>query len=101
MIIIENLCKKVEEENEERIYFYRSFNENYKGRQAYGIEIERQDLNNGNLIKIERDSISKVTIFEDKIKDILNLIYNNNVSPIHLVDVIGEYVDNNVFEFNF
>ena len=101
MMIIENLCKKVRNENNERIYFYRSFNEEYRGRQAYGVEIERHDLENGSLIRIERDSISKVTIFEDKIKDILNLIYDNNVSPIHLVDIIGEYVDNNVFEFNF
>lgn len=101
MVIIESLCKRVKEENTERIYFYRSFNEDYCGRQAYGIEIERHDVENGNLIKIERDSISKVTMVEDKIKDVLNLIYNNNVSPIHLVDIIGEYVDNNIYEFNF
>lgn len=101
MIIVENLYKKVEEENKERIYFYRSFNEEYNGRQAYGIEIERHDLEKGSLKKIERDSISKITIFEEKIKDLLNLIYENNVSPIHLVDILGEYVDKNICEFNF
>lgn len=101
MVIIESLCKRVKEENKERIYFYRSFNEDYCGRQAYGVEIERHDVENGSLVKIERDSISKVTMVEDKIKDVLNLIYNNNVSPIHLVDIIGEYVDSNVWEFNF
>ena len=76
------------------------FKENFLDGQAFGIEIERQDLVEGNIIQIERDFISKISNKEDKVKDLLKLIYDYQVSPIHLVDILGEYVDNYVSDFN-
>ena len=34
------------------------------------------------------------------VQKLLDLLYRNQVSPIHLIDVIGETVDNCVLEFN-
>ncbi|MDB2097813.1 DUF6514 family protein [Clostridium paraputrificum] len=34
-----------------------------------------------------------------KVKGLLNLLYKNEVSPIHLIDIIGEYVDKWVGDF--
>ncbi|MFU7517963.1 DUF6514 family protein, partial [Clostridium sp. HCS.1] len=60
---------------------------------AFGIEIERQDLIEGEVVRIERDSINKISNKEEKVKKLLDLVYRNKVSPIHLVDILGEYVD--------
>ena len=36
-----------------------------------------------------------------KAEDILMLLFNNLVSPIHLVDIVGEYADLCVNDFGF
>ena len=38
---------------------------------------------------------------EKKAEDILVLLFNNLVSPIHLIDVVGEYSDLCVNDFGF
>jgi hypothetical protein len=72
----------------------------YKGIQAYGIEIERLDYDKNLLINIERDNINLISPQRKKVENILNLLYENNVSPIHLVDIIGQYADEYVCDFN-
>lgn len=60
---------------------------------AYGIEVERKDIKEHSVENIERSSISNISPYRHKVKALLNMIYKNNVSPIHLVDVLGNYVD--------
>lgn len=89
------------ERNEKTMdYYYRLTEENYGKGQAFGIEIERQDIKDGKVINIERDSVNMISNNEERVKNIFNLLYKNNVSPIHLLDVIGEYVDEYVGDFN-
>lgn len=101
MFIVENLCKTMKSEGYESLYSYRIFDEDFYGRQAYGIEIERQDMKEGKIINIERDSISRISTIEERVRNLLYLVYKNNVSPIHLIDILGEYVDKYVSDFNF
>ena len=54
-----------------------------------------QEINN-----IERDSVEYISPALYKVNSLLSLLYNNNVSPVHLVDVIGEYVDEYVEDFD-
>ena len=68
-------------------------------RQAFGIEIERQDFNDGQVVNLERDYVSLVASEEKRANDILLLLFNNLVSPIHLVDIVGEYSDLCAAEF--
>ena len=72
----------------------------FKGRQAYGIEVERQDVIDGDLVNIERDSVNNISTNKEKVKKLFDLVSKNNVSPIHLIDVIGEYVDEYITDFN-
>ena len=90
----------VEKENCKMNYFYRMILGDFKGRQAYGIEVERQDIIDGELVKIERDSVNYISTNKEKVKKLFDLVSKNNVSPIHLIDVIGEYVDEYVSDFN-
>lgn len=99
MKINKTLSKIVNVEENEVKYIYRMTEKSIKNRQAFGIEIERQDFNNGEIIKLERDSVSLVASEEMKANDILVMLFNNLVSPIHLVDIVGEYSDLCAAEF--
>ena len=86
--------------NEEEVkYIYRMTEKNIRNRQAFGIEIERQDFNDGQVVNLERDYVSLVASEEKRANDILLLLFNNLVSPIHLVDIVGEYSDLCAAEF--
>lgn len=86
--------------NEKEVkYIYRMTEKNIRNRQAFGIEIERQDFNDGQVVNLERDYVSLVASEEKRANDILLLLFNNLVSPIHLVDIVGEYSDLCVAEF--
>ena len=100
MVVKECFDITVEKENCKMNYFYRMTFGRFKGRQAYGIEVERQDIIDGELVKIERDSVNYISTHKEKVKKLFDLVSKNNVSPIHLIDVIGEYVDEYVSDFN-
>ena len=48
---------------------------------------------------IERNEIRKISNSKTKVEWLLNLLKDNNVSPIHLVDILGSYVDEYVSDF--
>lgn len=101
MRIKKSLSKIINIDNKEVKYIYRVTENILKSRQAFGIEIERQDFNNGEIVNLERDAVSIVASEENKANDILMLLFNNLVSPIHLIDIVGEYSDLCAAEFNF
>lgn len=100
MKIVESLSLAIENKDKKILYLYRLTQCQTINGQAFGIEVERQDLIGGVLTNIERDSVDVISTKEEKVKDILNLLYKNNVSPIHLIEVIGTYVDECVEDFN-
>ncbi|KZL93265.1 DUF6514 family protein [Clostridium magnum] len=107
-MVVENLVRT---ENVEKIrynYFYRLL----KGKisipceidaievQSYGIEIERQDILNGELVNIERDCVENISPDRNKVHNLLQLLYDHAVSPIHLIEVLGEYIDEYIIDFD-
>ena len=81
-------------------YSYRLIESDFHRGQAYGIEVERQDVIDGNLVNVERDSVKLISPNREKVEFLLDLLKKNNVSPIHLIDIIGEYVDEYVGDFD-
>ena len=100
MKIVESLSLAIENKGKKIMYFYRLTQCQTKTGQAFGIEVERQDLREDVLVNIERDSVDIISTKEDKVRSIFELLYKNNVSPIHLIDVIGSYVDECIEDFN-
>ena len=101
MLVVKNLIGSEEKEDKTKIiYNYRLIKEYYLGGQAYGIEVERQDFVEGALVKIERNEIRKISNIKEKVNNLLEIIHKNKVSPIHIVDILGEYVDNYVIDFS-
>lgn len=68
--------------------------------QGYGIEIERRDMKKGTVVNTEKDSIEYISPQRHKVQELLRMVYKNGVSPIHLVEVLGEYVDTYIEDFD-
>ena len=100
MYIVDSLYSNIKNDNKEVKYYFRIIKEKFDVGQAFGIEVERQDLIEGSVIQIERDLIRRISSKEEKVKQLLELVHKYQVSPIHLVDIIGEYVDNYISDFN-
>lgn len=102
MLVVKSLVDSEEKTDKTMmVYNYRLIKEDYLRGQAYGIEIERQDFVEGVLVKIERDEIRKISNIKEKVQGLLEIVHKNKVSPIHIVDILGEYVDNYLIDFNY
>lgn len=97
---IDNILNQSLFENDKEIkYSYRLIREKFFNGQAYGIEVERQDFFKDKLVYIERNEIRRISNIKSKVEWLLNLLNDNMVSPIHIVDVLGSYVDDYVSDF--
>lgn len=107
MIILESKVKKFQDGEITRNYYYRMTkdkitiyaNSQHKEIVAYGLEIERQDLSGNVLTNILRDQIKCISPSREKVHRLMEILYENMVSPIHLVDILGEEVDLCVNDF--
>ncbi|MBC2579566.1 DUF6514 family protein [Clostridium sp. DJ247] len=107
-MIVENLVRTENLQGIKCNYFYRLL----KGKmsityetdtievQSYGIEIERQDLEDGKLVNIERDCVENISTERYKVHNLLKMLYDNSVSPVHLIDVLGDYIDEYIVDFD-
>ncbi|WP_203527839.1 DUF6514 family protein [Clostridium thermarum] len=68
--------------------------------QTYGIEVERQDFISGIMVNIERDRAENISPQRYKVHNLLRMIYEQGVSPIHLIEVLGEYIDDYIIDFD-
>lgn len=100
MKIVDSLNTTINVDGSDIKYIYRLTKSDYKGSQAYGIEVERQDCKNGQTVNIERDNIKLISNNRYKVNELLRLLYKNQVSPIHLTEILGEYVDRYIYDFN-
>jgi hypothetical protein len=81
-------------------YAYRLIKKEYRGITAYGIEIERKDYVGLKNVNLEREKIDIISPHRYKVKQLIMKLYNNQVSPLHLIDIIGGYVDEHAYEFD-
>ena len=100
MNLVEEYTSINMDEDVEFRYVYRLIKKDYKGMTAYGIEIERKDYVGLKNINLERKKIDIISPHRYKVKQLLMKLYNNQVSPLHLIDVIGNYADEYAYEFD-
>jgi hypothetical protein len=108
MVVIENLCKKVIEVDVKHNYFYRLVKSDISVLaydeptyvQAYGIEVERQDIVDDMIVYIERECVKNISPQRYKVKNLIKILYDNTVSPIHMVEVLGDYIDEYIVDFD-
>ena len=108
MVVIESLSKKVTDDDVKHNYFYRlvkseisvSMYDEPTKVQAYGIEIERQDIIDDTVVFIERDCVENISPQRHKVKNLMKMLYDNTVSPIHMIDILGDYIDEYISDFD-
>lgn len=108
MMIVESMIRNEVCEDMKHNYFYRltrdtiflALGGDEMEVQSYGIEIERQDIANGSIVNIERDFIKSISPHRHKVHNLLKLLYDHCVSPIHLIEVLGDYIDEYIVDFD-
>ena len=108
MVVVENMSRGKIVGDMRHVYSYRMVRSDISMTsdngtiqvQSYGIEAERQDMLNDEIVAIKRELIYNVSPHRHKVHNLLKLLHDNIVSPIHVVDVIGEYVDSYVCDYD-
>ena len=72
----------------------------YNNETVYGIVVKKESIKNKVVVSTIEDRVDIISKKKEVVQKLLDLLYRNQVSPIHLIDVIGETVDNCVLEFN-
>ncbi|EYE88858.1 hypothetical protein Q428_05630 [Fervidicella metallireducens AeB] len=67
---------------------------------SFGIGVVSEELNDGKIINIREDSIEHVSTYREKVLNLIEFIKANEVSPIHLIYIAGEYVDEWVNDYD-
>lgn len=98
MKIIKELTSVLEQEKIRYEYSYKIIETKISEHSLFGIEVERVDYINGKMINIERERIDKISNELVKVEALHKLASSNLVSPIHLIDILGEYADRYIEE---
>lgn len=68
---------------------------------CFGIEIIREDINDEDRVYyVERDRIEYMTTYRYKVVQLLKKLYDNCVSPVHLIDIAGSEADDWASDFD-
>lgn len=104
------ICNCKVETEEQAVYVFRyylledtkkiSVNESNINVPCYGIEIISEKIVDGRLKDIFSDSLPVVSSIKSKVVNLIEFLKDNEVSPHHLVDIVGEYADEWVEDFN-
>ncbi len=81
-------------------YSYLMESRKYNNETVYGIVVKKESIKNKVVVSTIEDRVDIISKKKEVVQKLLDLLYRNQVSPIHLIDVIGETVDNCVLEFN-
>ena len=99
MEIVEEYTSINKKQEIEFRYTYRLIRKTLNNLELYGGEVERKDYKGIKNINIERERIDIISKEKDKVKKIVGKLYDGQVSPIHLIDIVGCYVDECAYDF--
>jgi hypothetical protein len=67
---------------------------------SFGIEITSEKFMDEQLVDTYSDSIETVSSVKDKVVNLIEYLKKYEVSPVHLVDIAGEYADEWTADFD-
>ena len=95
-MIIEKSIRTKYCEGLERIYTYEITKQYEDNIIEYGVEVRREDKSKAGKIKVVKNRVGSISSNKEKIEEIINILSRNEVSPIHLKDVLRDYIDRDV-----
>lgn len=99
MDVLDSICVSSDCDGQARKYYYRLTNTLFNNKNTYGLEVEKQDFIEDQLNKIERESLPIISTERNKVQAMFELLYKNVVSPIHVIDILGEEIDECAYYF--
>lgn len=104
------ICNCKVEAEEEISYIFRYYlledtkkilvNESHINVPCYGIEITSERIVKGRIEEIFSDSVSAVSSIKNKVVNLIEFLKDNEVSPYHIIDIVGEYADEWIGDFD-
>lgn len=67
---------------------------------CFGVEIIREDMKDDHIYSVASDKIECMTIYKYKVVQLIKKLYDNLVSPLHLIDIAGEMADEWTSDFD-
>lgn len=67
---------------------------------AYGVEVESKLKDNNNIVQTSKEQINFVTPYKYKGSQFLHMLQKNMVSPVHLIDVTEEVIEDYYKDFD-
>lgn len=67
---------------------------------AYGVEVESKRKNNDKIVQASKEEVKYVTPYKYKGSQFLHMLERNMVSPMHLVEVTEEVIEEFYIDFD-
>lgn len=67
---------------------------------AYGIEATCEKVLNGSITDVYTDAIECISPNKQKVLGLIEFLRRHKVSPIHLIDIVGSFVDDCAHDFD-
>jgi hypothetical protein len=67
---------------------------------CFGIEVVREDIEDGEIYGVEKDRIEVMTTYRYKAVRFLRKLYDNCVSPVNFIEIAGPIADEWVGDFD-
>lgn len=83
----------------ERIYIYKVTEQLEKSIHEYGIEVELKDIMKGEKIRNIKEEVKNISTKKEEVIDILQLLCRNEASPVHLLDILQDYIEDDAKQY--
>ena len=67
---------------------------------AYGIEAVCEKHVNDRVVDVCTDKIEIISPYKEKILELIEFLRSHEVSPVHLIDIVGAFADEGVEDFD-
>ena len=83
----------------ERIYIYKVTQQKQDSILEYGVKATREDVSKGESVTIVESEVKYISPKKDVVMGIVDILCRNEVSPIHLKEIVCDYVDTDSINF--
>ncbi|PRR84271.1 DUF6514 family protein [Clostridium vincentii] len=83
----------------ERSYIYKVTQQKQDSILEYGVKVTREDISKDKKVTSVESEVKYISTKKEMVTGIINILCKNEVSPIHLREIICDYVDTESINF--
>lgn len=83
----------------ERIYIYKVTQQKQDSILEYGVKATREDVSKGESVTIVESEVKYISLKKEVVMGIVDILCRNEASPIHLKEIVCDYVDTDSINF--